>query len=1064
MKIKNNLCVATALLLFTGTANAQDYISPAENVAVNKPATASTGTASLAFDDDEGTRWESSHIDGQWIYIDLENDYAIDQIQLVWEGAYAKQYKIYVASQLSDAMSSELSDEDLTNDFTNSGWTVAATVDFEISTGFPYTYNLDLETETHGRYVALQTIERGTNYGTSLWEFRVKSFGEYNAAGSTDAERIQVGVSPTEIYSDETATLSSAVINGQNFRIADAQVSYTSDPEGLTFDGNTVSGTMSGTYTITAASGNVSDTCSLTIRETAVLASLNIAAGNTEGSTADTYAFTVSATNQYGDTFTGSYETQWQATAIGGSGQLVSSDNNTLTFNSRGEYDVCLKSGEITSNTVRISVKAEGENIITEATATATDGTENPQNAIDGDLSTQWIIPEGLELTEDGNYATSQELIIDLGSEKTFNCIHSYWEGASAVDYTVTFSTDGSEYTGASANYSITDGTGGAGANRHDWLEGEDVTAKYIKISVTKPFNNSWGVKLFEVQAFNNSARTLTDISISADVCGFYTTSETKEVSLSVSGIDQFGSQMSITETTTWYVNDIETALTDNIYAIEDNTVSAYEIYCKIGELESNTICIAVVDPTMNLAQNKSIVFYSDGSQSPGNAIDGNSGTSWIAPRPESAVQGTGTGETTTWYYDAEIVIDLGSTFNVNCVHTLWEQASAADYTVTFSTDNRNWSEATEAFTVTDGVGMAGDRNDWLAQTTAIEARYVKVHTTRAATNYAINLKELEIYTFEEIVPELAEIRITADKTIGHVNDSYTFTVQMLDQLGNDYTTESDGLWLVENGEMTGNVFKASDKGTYQIAYEADNMTSNTVEINIVASGDNLVPISGLIVSQTEGADRGAENAIDGNDNTDWFIKDADNAQEFEAEFIYRFNLLTAVNVDAICLHFEGASSCKYDVYYSTTGNENDWILWEPYDNSENPVSGERYDWLYKDETIQMEYIKFVSHQVINGSWGLRLFEMKAYGEDNDDATTAIKNISNTNVGKIFMVGETIVMPATMSNVKVYNMAGVMVVTATYVSSMDASALENGVYIVTAIDGENNIYTAKVIK
>ena len=131
MRIKNYF-LAGAALLAVGTINAQEYVSPAENVAVGKTAVASTGTASMAFDDNEGSRWESSQIDGQWIYVDLEKDYAIDQLQLVWEGAYAKQYKIFIASELTEEMTAELLDDDLSNDF-QTGWTEAASVNEELS-------------------------------------------------------------------------------------------------------------------------------------------------------------------------------------------------------------------------------------------------------------------------------------------------------------------------------------------------------------------------------------------------------------------------------------------------------------------------------------------------------------------------------------------------------------------------------------------------------------------------------------------------------------------------------------------------------------------------------------------------------------------------------------------------------------------------------------------------------------------------------------------------------------------------------------------------------------------
>ena len=262
MRIKNYF-LAGAALLAVGTIDAQEYVSPAENVALNKTAVASSGDAKLAFDDNvAGTSWESSHIDGQWIYVDLEKDYAIDQLQLVWEAAYAKQYKIFVASELTEAMTAELSDDDLSNDF-STGWTEAANVEKEL-TGFPNTQNVDLAAGSHGRYVALQTIVRGTTYGTRIWEFRVKSFGEYVADGAETASKMFVLANPTEIYTGETATLSPAVINGKNFRIADAEVEYSVEPaQGLTIEGNVATGAAAGEYVVTATCGSVSANCTI---------------------------------------------------------------------------------------------------------------------------------------------------------------------------------------------------------------------------------------------------------------------------------------------------------------------------------------------------------------------------------------------------------------------------------------------------------------------------------------------------------------------------------------------------------------------------------------------------------------------------------------------------------------------------------------------------------------------------------------------------------------------------------------------------------------------------------
>lgn len=156
----------------------------------------------------------------------------------------------------------------------------------------------------------------------------------------------------------------------------------------------------------------------------------------------------------------------------------------------------------------------------------------------------------------------------------------------------------------------------------------------------------------------------------------------------------------------------------------------------KSGDITSNTVTIDVVAEGANLALGKTIVSSTEGSENPQNAVDGNEGTMWITNQPSDAVAGDGT----TFIYDAEIVVDLGEEYDVNCVHTYWEGASSADYTVTFSTDNSVWSEPTEAFTFTDGAGMQ-NRHDWLMQEEAVKARYVKVHSTRAATGYGVKLR-----------------------------------------------------------------------------------------------------------------------------------------------------------------------------------------------------------------------------------------------------------------------------------------------------------------------------------
>lgn len=93
--------------------------------------------------------------------------------------------------------------------------------------------------------------------------------------------------------------------------------------------------------------------------------------------------------------------------------------------------------------------------------------------------------------------------------------------------------------------------------------------------------------------------------------------------------------------------------------------------------------------------------------------------------------------------YDAVLVVDLGDVYDVNCIHTSFEGASSADYTITFSTDNVTFSDPVPAFTVTNGIGMT-NRHDWLTSEEAVKARYVKFHSTLPRHNMVQNYMSLK--------------------------------------------------------------------------------------------------------------------------------------------------------------------------------------------------------------------------------------------------------------------------------------------------------------------------------
>ncbi|MFI8202662.1 discoidin domain-containing protein [Streptomyces sp. NPDC085937] len=117
------------------------------------PATASStehaGTpASAAFDGDPGTRWSSQWSDPQWLRVDLGSVRELCGVDLHWEAAYGKDFRIEASPD-------------------GRNWTTLRSVTG--ATGGRASYEVSGE----GRYVRVLGTARGTGYGYSLWEVAV---------------------------------------------------------------------------------------------------------------------------------------------------------------------------------------------------------------------------------------------------------------------------------------------------------------------------------------------------------------------------------------------------------------------------------------------------------------------------------------------------------------------------------------------------------------------------------------------------------------------------------------------------------------------------------------------------------------------------------------------------------------------------------------------------------------------------------------------------------------------------------------------------------------------------
>ena len=161
---------------------------PKTNIALGKPATASSEydhpgsdqmpagllkASNVTAGNGTGSRWGSNEINNQytqeWIMIDLQNEYEINEIVILWEGAFAKSYNI----------------ETSVNGNTWQSY-------YSTTTGAGG--NASIENDATARYIRINCTEKGfdwngTYYGYSIYEVEV--YGEATPSDDLPVNAIQ---------------------------------------------------------------------------------------------------------------------------------------------------------------------------------------------------------------------------------------------------------------------------------------------------------------------------------------------------------------------------------------------------------------------------------------------------------------------------------------------------------------------------------------------------------------------------------------------------------------------------------------------------------------------------------------------------------------------------------------------------------------------------------------------------------------------------------------------------------------------------------------------------------
>lgn len=684
----------------------------------------------------------------------------------------------------------------------------------------------------------------------------------------------------------------------------------------------------------------------------------------------------------------------------------------------------------------------------------ASSNQQAPEMAVDDNLSTRWE-----SKTSDGD---NQWFYVDLEKRTIIDHLKIVWEGAYGKHYKIHVAdeitaemalklTDDDKTndfaTGWTEIAEINKTLSGFPASETIAVSTTDVvTARYVAVELIER-GSSYGFSFYEFGVYDmpEEVAKLSSIEITADKLEG---SAADTYTLGYKFLDQYKMNYILTAeenaSRQMFVSEGATLDGDKITVSSRGT---YTVKMKIGDIESNELKIEAKAEGANLALKKDIVFATEGSKNPENAVDGNLGSLWITDEP-SGVE--------NHEYDAVLVVDLGDVYDVNCIHTSFEGASSADYTITFSTDNVTFSDPVPAFTVTNGIGMT-NRHDWLTSEEAVKTRYVKFHSTRAATQYGTKLYELEVYTNSK--SELTSVKIVADKECGTPGD-YTFTLTGLDQFGENFDISADkGTWTVSNGLMNGNVLTAEEAGVYEVYYTTENgLQSNVVTVIVVdPKGDNLALNRPVTVSEgDQTSDSKPENAVDGVDAAAsvWGAAEPVGSKDHTYDCWIVVELEKVFKIDAVKASWEGANSCRYTVEASTDGKT--FTVFGSYDKPARQES--RADW-FAGKGIEAKYIKVYSTKASTG-YGTKLHELYVY--DVNGTTSGVAAIAAE--GKIFVAGNEVVLPEGTVEATVFNLNGAVVAHAEGTATMSIATVQPGVYVVKAVKADGTVVAAKIVK
>ena len=156
---------------FSYTVQGSGSATP-DNLALNKEAIATSGTASSSVDGNMYTSWDSNQSDPQTWQVDLGSSKTFNAIVIYWEGAYAKTFTIEAGN-----------DVDGETGYLTTGTPIATVTGQTLTGSFPYKQVIPVNSTT-SRYIKFT----GTKRANDAWSYRIWEFEVYNDASLTTSD------------------------------------------------------------------------------------------------------------------------------------------------------------------------------------------------------------------------------------------------------------------------------------------------------------------------------------------------------------------------------------------------------------------------------------------------------------------------------------------------------------------------------------------------------------------------------------------------------------------------------------------------------------------------------------------------------------------------------------------------------------------------------------------------------------------------------------------------------------------------------------------------------------